>query len=117
LITTIFGGNRVSQPKFLGCMFDKRRVKVGSSVLLNQANIEQLEQEGYEYMAATIYSFTTHFPDAKIFAEGSNEARTRLYRIGMYNNLEEIEKDFAILGLFNDKWKRFVRNKNFNQKK
>jgi hypothetical protein len=52
-------------------------------------------------VAATTYSFTTHFPDAKIFAEGSNEARTRLYRIGISNNLEEIEKDFTVLGLFN----------------
>jgi hypothetical protein len=65
-------------------------------------------------VAATTYSFTNHFPDAKIFAEGSNEARTRLYRIGISNNLEEIEKDFAVLGLFNGKWERFVRNKNYS---
>jgi hypothetical protein len=65
-------------------------------------------------VAATVYLFTNHYPDAMIYAEGSNDARTRLYRIGISNNLDEIEKDFSVLGLLNDKWEFFKSNKNYS---
>jgi hypothetical protein len=50
-------------------------------------------------VAATLYAFTMEKPDATIIATGSTEARTRLYRMGIANNLEVIGKDFVVLGL------------------
>ncbi len=47
---------------------------------------------------------------ATIIATGSTEARTRLYRIGISNNLTEIEKDFTILGLTETDWESFRIN-------
>ena len=50
-------------------------------------------------VAKTLYLFSDHYPDAFIYATGSTLARTRLYRIGITNNLLLIEKDFHVLCL------------------
>src|SRR5215216_3669282 len=41
----------------------------------------------------TLFVFTDHYPDALVMATGSTLARTRLYRMGITNNLLLIEKD------------------------
>lgn len=50
-------------------------------------------------VARTLFYFTDHYSDVIIYATGSTLARTRLYRIGITNNLMLIEKDFHVLGL------------------
>jgi hypothetical protein len=65
-------------------------------------------------VAATAYLFTTQFPEAKIYAVGSNAARTRLYRIGISNNLDEIEQDYVVLGYYKDKWELFEINRDYS---
>lgn len=66
-------------------------------------------------VAATLYTFTDKFPNAMIFASGSTTARTRLYRIGITNNLEAIKADFEIFGLTKDKnWLQFEKRKEFD---
>lgn len=44
-----------------------------------------------------------------VFVTGSTKARTRLYRIGITNNLEEIQKDFDVFGLYNNNWHLFKK--------
>jgi hypothetical protein len=58
-------------------------------------------------VAATIYAFTDRYPDVWIYATGSTKARTRLYRIGITNNLTEILQDFDLYGMRDGKWKKF----------
>ena len=53
-------------------------------------------------VVSTVYAFTGKNPNAHIYATGSNEVRTRLYRMGIANNLEELKKDFYVYGLRND---------------
>ena len=53
-------------------------------------------------VVSTVYAFTGKNPDAYIYATGSSESRTRLYRMGITNNLEELKKDFYVFGLRND---------------
>ena len=53
-------------------------------------------------VVSTMYSFTGNNPEAYIYATGSSESRTRLYRMGITNNLEELKKDFYVFGLRND---------------
>lgn len=53
-------------------------------------------------VVSTLYSFTGKNSEAYIYATGSNDARTRLYRMGITNNLEELKKDFYVFGLRND---------------
>lgn len=59
-------------------------------------------------VASTVYAFTGKKPAAIVYASGSNDARTRLYRIGITNNLEEIVKDFDVFGFRNDNWEKFM---------
>ena len=42
-----------------------------------------------------------------VIATGSTEARTRLYRMGITNNLAEIERDFVVFGLAPEGWEPF----------
>ncbi len=61
-------------------------------------------------VAATLYAFMDSHPDATVIATGSTEARTRLYRMGIANNLANVEKDFVILGLTEADWEPFGKN-------
>jgi len=61
-------------------------------------------------VAATLYAFTDYHPDATVIATGSTQARTRLYRMGITNNIKAIEKDFIVLGLTDKNWENFQKN-------
>ena len=64
-------------------------------------------------VAATLYQFMEAHPDAIVIATGSTEGRTRLYRMGIANNLEAIERDFIILGLTDEGWQPFQIDVNY----
>jgi hypothetical protein len=55
----------------------------------------------------TVYDFFSKQPQAFVFAEGSTKSRTRLYQIGISNNIQTIEKDFKIYGFRNNIWEKF----------
>lgn len=59
-------------------------------------------------VASTVFAFMEKHPDAYILATGSTLVRTRLYRMGITNNLAEIAEDFVVYG-FTDKgnWEEF----------
>ena len=60
-------------------------------------------------VASTVYAFTEKYPKAWIFATGSNSIRTRLYRMGITNNLAEISEDFIVFGYNSEgNWVEFV---------
>ena len=61
-------------------------------------------------VASTIYAFTKRHPRAFVFVKGSTKARTRLYQIGIPNNLAEITTDFAVLGEKEGTWEHFEKN-------
>jgi hypothetical protein len=50
-------------------------------------------------VAATVYEFTAIYRSKLIFFTGSTYARTRLYRMALTNNLEELSIDFEIFGV------------------
>jgi hypothetical protein len=60
-------------------------------------------------VASTVYAFTEKRPEAWILATGSTSVRTRLYRMGITNNLAEITEDFKVFG-YTEKgvWEEFV---------
>ena len=60
-------------------------------------------------VVATVYAFTNKYPDAWIYATGSTKSRTRLYRIGISNNLDEILADFELFGLKETEWQEFEK--------
>ena len=59
-------------------------------------------------VASTVYSFTGKYPDSWVHVTGSTIVRTRLYRMGITNNLTEIAEDFFVFGLRDDQWERFI---------
>ena len=50
-------------------------------------------------VAATVYEFTFRYPDKLVFFTGSTPERTRLYRMALTTNLEELKSDFEIYGV------------------
>lgn len=83
---------------------------IDDTVITNNGDSEKV----LATVAATLYTFTDKFPDAMIFATGSTTGRTRLYRIGISNNLDAIKTDFEIFGLTQDKnWVQFEKRKDF----
>jgi hypothetical protein len=64
-------------------------------------------------VASTLYIFMEKFPDAMVFVTGSTKARTRLYRIGISNNLAEIQEDFEVFGLASHIWQPFQKQIEF----
>jgi hypothetical protein len=60
-------------------------------------------------VAATVLDFTDSYPNALVYATGSTSARTRLYRMGIANNLNKIKEKFEVLGYTNDQWSEFQK--------
>ena len=60
-------------------------------------------------VASTIYAFFDKHPNAYVVATGSTNVRTRLYRMGITNNLAEITEDFIVYGFTTEKgtWDEF----------
>jgi hypothetical protein len=66
-------------------------------------------------VAKSVYAFIEEYPNARIYAKGSTSTRTRLYRIGISNNLEEINEQFDVYGLLDGVgWSRFKKNNNYS---
>ncbi len=84
--------------------------EINDSVVTNNGDSEKV----LATVAATLYTFTEKYPDAMIFATGSTQARTRLYRIGISNNIAMIEPDFEVFGLTDDEqWVPFEKKREF----
>jgi hypothetical protein len=65
-------------------------------------------------VAFTALDFTNQFPNTLIHIKGSTSARTRLYQMGIGNNLPEISKNFEILGFYLQKWEPFIPRRNYD---
>ena len=66
-------------------------------------------------VASTVYLFTERYPKAVVYAEGSNAVRTRLYRINLSNNLEELSEQFYVYGFIeNVGWFTYEKNKDYS---
>jgi hypothetical protein len=65
-------------------------------------------------VAAAIVYFSDHYPDCWIFAKGSTLSRTRLYRMGISNYLEQIKPAFDVFGLQKGKWRPFETGQDFD---
>ncbi|HEY4337684.1 MAG TPA: hypothetical protein VGM89_17345, partial [Puia sp.] len=64
-------------------------------------------------VALTAVDFTDRFPDAQLFIEGSSAGRTRLYQMGITNNLLEINERFEVKGFLATDWEAFRPGVNY----
>ncbi|GAA4448802.1 DUF6934 family protein [Rurimicrobium arvi] len=53
-------------------------------------------------VAASVYEYTSNYPNRNIFFGGSTPSRTRLYKMVITKNYDEIVSDFDIFVLYND---------------
>jgi hypothetical protein len=89
---------------------DENTGDIDDSVVTNNGDSEKV----LATVAATLYEFTDKYPDAMIFATGSTKARTRLYRIGITNNIDSIRPDFEVFGLtIDNEWIPFEAKREF----
>ena len=67
-------------------------------------------------VASTVYAFTERYSESWIFATGSTSVRTRLYRMGITNNLAEIQTDFRVFGLSieSNEWEEFIVGEDYD---
>ena len=66
-------------------------------------------------VASSVYLFTESYPNAIVYAEGNNAARTRLYRMSISNNLKELNEEFYVSGFIeNVGWHTFEKNKDYS---
>jgi hypothetical protein len=64
-------------------------------------------------VAATINEFMKAYGNFPVYAQGSTPARTRLYQLSISNLLDEINKDFMVMGFRNHAWELFEKNVNY----
>lgn len=65
-------------------------------------------------VVAAIYSFTTHYPDTWVYAIGSTDARTRLYRMGINKYFDIAKNDFNVLGEHEiSGWEWYEKGRNY----
>ena len=65
-------------------------------------------------VALTVYKFYENHPDCFVYVTGSTKARTRLYRMGIVKNLEEILNDFDMFGFVKGVWKPFQKGVDYD---
>ena len=56
-----------------------------------------------------VYAFVDAYPDAWVYATGSTEARTRLYRMGINKYFDAVQEDFLITGEHHSEWEWYEK--------
>jgi hypothetical protein len=64
-------------------------------------------------VAFTVLRFCEKYPDHWVLAIGTTRSRTRLYRMRITNNLEEIKCSFYIFGLQEEVWMSFEKGHDY----
>jgi hypothetical protein len=84
--------------------------KINDAVITNNGD----SQKVLITVASTVYAFTNKYPNSWVYATGSTKVRTRLYRMGISNNLADILQDFEIHGLKDNSWHEFEKNVDYD---
>jgi hypothetical protein len=62
---------------------------------------------------AAVYAFAYRYPDAWIYAVGSSQSRTRLYRMGINRYFHSVQEDFEIMGEFKNEWEWYQKGRDY----
>ncbi len=89
--------------------YDEETNSINDTVITNNND----SQKVLATVASTLYVFTDKHPNVWVYATGSNSARTRLYRMGITTNIEEVLEDFEVFGLSNETWQEFEKGKEY----
>jgi len=64
-------------------------------------------------VSAAVFAFTDRYPHAWVYATGSTDSHTRLYRMGINRYFAEVEGEFLVYGELGDQWLPFEKGTNF----
>ena len=65
-------------------------------------------------VAQTLLTFFDRHPGTRVIFFGSTPARTRLYQIGIAQELDKVRNRFEVKGIVNNAIEPFQRNKNYD---
>ena len=88
---------------------DEQTGKINDKVVTNNNDTDKV----LATVVSAVYAFTNTNPDAWVYATGSTDARTRLYRMGINKYLNDVENDFEIYGELKNNWCIFDKDINF----
>ncbi len=88
---------------------DEDTGEINDLAVSNNGDIEKV----LATVVSALYAFCDRYPDAFIYATGSTNSRTRLYRMGITKFLEELKIDFYIYGQIGDDFYDFETNENY----
>lgn len=85
--------------------------EIDDVVITNNGDIDKV----LATVAATVYNFLEKYPNAIVVATGSTPTRTRLYKIGISKNLDEIKENFIVKGLIeNSHWVIYNKSESYS---
>ena len=85
--------------------YDELTDKLNNKIVTNNGDNKKV----LATVVSTLYAFTGRYPNAWVFATGSSGVRTRLYRMGISNNLDELKMDFYVYGMkFDESFEEFI---------
>lgn len=82
---------------------DDESGKINDIVVTNNQDTEKV----LATVVSAVFAFTDKYPEAWVYATGSTNARTRLYRMGINKHINEVEEVFHIFGELDQKWVPF----------
>ncbi len=88
---------------------DEKTGKINDKVISNNNDTDKV----LATVASAVLAFTDKYPEAWVYATGSTNSRTRLYRMGINKYFEDVANEFFIFGESDDKWLPFEKEKDF----
>jgi hypothetical protein len=82
---------------------DEKTGNINDKIVSNNNDTEKV----LSTVVSAVFAFTDKYPEAWVYATGSTNARTRLYRIGINKYFTEVEEVFHIFGELNQNWVPF----------
>ena len=97
---------------FYNLAFGDKDLKTGKIYDIIVSNNNDTEKVLATVVSA-VYAFTDINQDAWVYATGSTNSRTRLYRMGINKYLNDVENDFEIYGELENSWCVFDKGIDF----
>ena len=88
---------------------DLKTGKINDIIVSNNNDTEKV----LATVVSAVYAFTDINQDAWVYATGSTNSRTRLYRMGINKYLNDVENDFEIYGELENSWRVFDKGIDF----
>jgi hypothetical protein len=82
---------------------DEQTGSIDDNIISNNGD----SQKVLATVVSSLLQFTEKYPNAMVYATGSTKSRTRLYRIGISNNLDMIKENFEVFGQHKYGWEPF----------